>query len=105
MNALRLVIGKDAAEVRTWMESYAAHWSGRRVALDPERLLLADATEGTTYQGVDGSRRAWRRQVQDARPETVVLLRGWQDVRGVGLELDLLRATGAKVVFAEPFRG
>lgn len=100
---LMLVIGKDAAEVRAWMEAYAAHWGDRQVVLDPERLLLVDVTQAVTYQGVDGSRRAWRRQFQGARPETVVLLHGWSNVRGVGLELDLLRATGARIVFGEGF--
>jgi hypothetical protein len=85
------------------MESYAEHWTDREMVYQPTALLLVDVTECIAYLGVDGQQRGWRRQVQHARPETVILLRGWSDVQGVGLELDLLKATGATVVFAEPF--
>jgi hypothetical protein len=102
-SCLYLVVGKDAAEVRAWMQGYAEHWMGRQLVYEPERLLLVDATESIAYHGIDGSEHGWRRQIQHARPETVILLAGWTDVQGIGMELDLLRAVGARVVFAEPF--
>jgi hypothetical protein len=102
---LYLVIGKDAGEVKAWMKSYMDHWAKREIVYQASALLMVDLNEDVAYWGVDGSQRGWQRQVQHARPETVILLRGWSDVRGVGVELDLLRAVGAEVVFADPFGG
>lgn len=100
---LYLVIGKDSDEIQEWMCGYVRHWKHRKTVYEPDEFLLIDTALAIDYRGIDGSRRNWRRQVQHTRPDTVILLRGWTEVQGLGMELDLLKAVGAKIVFSEPF--